>query len=275
MATQLNATAYQTEGQFQPAAHAAARLWGTGNYADVGARLQIVGETLCEFAGLRSSEEVLDVAAGNGNFSLAAARRFAHVTCSDIVPQLLAGAQRRARASGLRLRAQLADAEALPFANETFDVSASVFGIMFASDHHQAAGELQRVTRTGGRIALAAWTPKSFIGQLFGIIRRYRPTTRTPSPMLWGTEDYLSELFATAARRSCATAIYTFRYASAAGWVDYFSGVYGPLHATIAQLDRASATALREELVAFVESVSADPATMLVPGEYLQARIQI
>lgn len=268
---------YQTKrtGEFLPATTQARRVWSAGNYADVGSRLQIVGEALCEFASLTACEQVLDVAAGNGNFALAAARRFAQVTCTDLVPELLASARVRAQANGLPLRFEQADAHALPFADATFDVSASVFGAMFAQDHCRAAAELKRVTRPGGRIALAAWTPRSFIGQLFKIISAHKAPSNAPSPMLWGTEAYLSKLFAGTARQHSATAIYTFRYPSAAAWVDYFCRVYGPLQTTIAQLDVASAAALRAELTAFAQSVSADRATLLVPAEYLQTRIQV
>ena len=148
-------------------------MWASGDFAVIGTTLQIVGELLCEGVDLRSGERVLDVAAGNGNATLAAARRFASVTSTDYVPTLLERGRRRAIAEGLDVTFEVADAEALPYPDASFDVVLSTFGVMFAPDHEQAASELMRVCRPGGRIGLASWTPPGFLGQLFQVISRH------------------------------------------------------------------------------------------------------
>jgi ubiquinone/menaquinone biosynthesis C-methylase UbiE len=149
--------------------------WGSGDYAVIGTTLQIVGETLCEAVDLRSNQRVLDVAAGNGNATLAAARRFAQVVSTDYVGALLERARERAEAERLPVTFREADAEALPFADASFDVVLSTFGVMFTANHEQAAGELTRVCRPGGKIGMANWTSESFIGKLFKIIGKYVP----------------------------------------------------------------------------------------------------
>src|SRR4029077_523212 len=149
--------------------------WGSGDYARIATTLQIVGETLCEAVDLRSNQRVLDVAAGNGNATLAAARRFADVVSTDYVGALLERGRRRAQADRLPVTFQEADAEALPFADNSFDVVLSTFGVMFTPDQAKSAAEMIRVVRKGGRIGLANWTPDGFIGQLFKIIGQHVP----------------------------------------------------------------------------------------------------
>ena len=141
--------------------------WATGDYGRIGVTLQIVGEELCESVRVTAADRVLDVAAGSGNASLAAARRFADVTSTDYVPELLEQGRRRAEVDGLSMLTQIADAEDLPFADASFDVVLSTFGAMFSPDHRRTAGQLLRVTKPGGRIGIANWTPDGFIGQLF------------------------------------------------------------------------------------------------------------
>jgi SAM-dependent methyltransferase len=170
--------------------------WSAGNYAIVGTTLQIVGESLCEAVDLRAGQSVLDVAAGNGNAALAAARRWATVIASDYVPALLDQARARAIANGMKIDFQEADAENLPFAESSFDVVLSTFGVMFTPDQEKAASELMRVCKPGGKIGLANWTPASFIGQLFRIIGTHIPPAEgVKSPALWGTERRLHEFF--------------------------------------------------------------------------------
>jgi SAM-dependent methyltransferase len=170
--------------------------WSTGNYAVVGTTLQIVGENLAEAMDLRSGMRVLDVAAGNGNATLAAARRWCDVTSTDYVPALLESGRARAVAEGHTIKFQEADAENLPFANASYDAVMSTFGVMFTPNQERAASELLRVCKPGGKIGLANWTPDSFIGQLFKIIGRYiPPVAGIKSPSLWGTESRLAELF--------------------------------------------------------------------------------
>src|SRR5450432_1981634 len=185
-------------GAIKTRQHAA---WSTGDYAVVGTTLQIVGETLCEALDLRSGTRVLDVAAGNGNGTLAAARRWCDVTSTDYVASLLEAGRKRASAEGHAMRFQEADAEALPFPDGSFDVVMSTFGVMFTPDQDQAAKELARVCRPGGKIGLANWTPDGFIGQLFKTIGKYvPPAAGLKSPALWGTRARLDELFATTAK---------------------------------------------------------------------------
>ena len=170
--------------------------WASGDYAVIGTTLQIVGENICEAVDLRAGERVLDVAAGNGNATLAAARRFAAVTSTDYVGALLGGGKARAAAEHLPVTFQEADAEALPFADASFDVALSTFGVMFAPDQEKAAAELARVIRKGGRIGLANWTPESFIGQLFKIIGRHvPPPAGIKSPALWGAKTVWANCF--------------------------------------------------------------------------------
>ncbi|MBW8834138.1 MAG: class I SAM-dependent methyltransferase, partial [Burkholderia sp.] len=149
--------------------------WSTGNYAVVGTTLQIVGEALCEALDLRAGSRVLDVAAGNGNATLAAARRWCDVTSTDYVASLLDAGRARAQAEGLSVEFQEADAEALPYADASFDIVMSTFGVMFTPDQAKAAAELARVCKPGGRIGLANWTPDSFIGQVFKTIAMHIP----------------------------------------------------------------------------------------------------
>src|SRR4249919_4246713 len=175
--------------------------WSSGDYAIVGTTLQIVGETLCEAVDLRSNQRVLDVAAGNGNATLAAARRFAEVVSTDYVGSLLVRGRERAAADRLPVTFQEADAEALPFANDSFDVVLSTFGVMFTPNQQQAANELARVCRRKGKIGLANWTPEGFVGQLFKTIGKYvPPAPGMRSPALWGTKARLEELFGETAR---------------------------------------------------------------------------
>src|SRR6188472_185656 len=167
-------------------------MWASGDFAVIGTTLQIVGEMICEAVDLRAGERVLDVAAGNGNATLAAARRFADVTSTDYVPALLDGGRRRAEAEGLAVRFEPADAENLPYGDASFDVVLSTFGVMFAPDHRQAARELVRVCRPGGRIGLASWTPGGFIGDLLRTVAKHvPPPAGVSSPVLWGTDAHL------------------------------------------------------------------------------------
>jgi len=250
--------------------------WASGDFAVIGTTLQIVGESLAEAADVRAGERVLDVAAGNGNATLAAARRFAEVTSTDYVPALLDKGRERARAEGLPVRFQVADAEELPFADASFDVVLSTFGAMFTPDHARPAREMLRVLRDGGRIGLANWTPDGFIGRLFKVIGAYLPPPAgLKSPALWGTEPHIVELFgAQAAQIRCERRRFNFRYRSAAHWVQVFRDFYGPTHKAFAALDAAAALALERDIVALLEQMNtAAPSSLVVPGEYLEVVI--
>src|SRR6202795_3654185 len=178
--------------------HRQQATWSSGDFAVIGVTLQIVGESLAEAADIRAGERVIDVAAGNGNATLAAARRFAEVTSTDYVPALLEKGRVRALAEGLPVTFRVADAEDLPFEDGCFDVALSTFGAMFTPDHTRPAREMLRVVRHGGRIGLANWTPEGFIGQLFKVIGTFIPAPAgLKSPALWGTETHIAELFGT------------------------------------------------------------------------------
>lgn len=247
--------------------------WSSGNYAIVGTTLQIVGESLCEALDLRAGAKVLDVAAGNGNVSLAAARRWCEVVSTDYVPALLARGRLRAEADGLTINFQEADAEALPFVDASFDAVVSTFGVMFTPNQEAAAAELVRVCKPGGKIGLANWTPEGFIGQLFKTIGKHLPPPAgVKSPALWGTRARLEELFgAHASSIQAETRYYVFRYRSAEHWLDVFKTFYGPVLKAFAALPVASQAALAEDLVALVERFNrSGDDSMVVPGEYLE-----
>lgn len=250
--------------------------WASGNYGSIGTRLQIVGELLAETIDLRSGERVLDIAAGNGNATLAAARRFAHVTSTDYVPELLRQGADRATANGMDIQFQVADAEELPFADGAFDVVLSTFGVMFTPDPARAAGELKRVVRRGGRIGMANWTPQGFLGDLFAVMGNHvAPPAGLRSPMLWGSEPRIVELFgADATDIRCARRIYSFRYRSPAHWVEVFRNFYGPIHKAYAALDGDRQARLTADLTALLERHNTGGSgSLVIPGEYLEVAI--
>jgi ubiquinone/menaquinone biosynthesis C-methylase UbiE len=249
--------------------------WGSGNYAAVGSTLQIVGETLCEALDLRSNQRVLDVAAGNGNATLAAARRFADVTSTDYVGALLENGCRRAEVEQLQVTFQKADAEQLPFADESFDVVLSTFGVMFTPNQEQAAGELMRVCRPGGRIGLSNWTPDGFIGRLFKIIGKYvPPSPGTRSPLLWGTPAHLEKLFGSNATLATERTNFVFRYRSAQHWVEFFRTYYGPVLKAFAAIEPEARVKLEADIHQLLRELNvAEDGTLVIPGEYLQAII--
>ena len=247
--------------------------WASGDFAVIGTTLQIVGESLAEAADICAGERVLDVAAGNGNATLAAARRFAHVTSTDYVPALLDRSAARAQAEGLAVTYQVADAEELPYADASFDVVLSTFGAMFTPQHTRPANEMLRVVRSGGRIGLANWTPEGFIGQLFNVIGAYLPPPAgLKSPALWGTEPHIVELFgkeATAIRSERKN--FNFRYLSAAHWLQIFRDYYGPTHKAFAALDVTGQKALAADVTALLERLNIGGRnSLVVPGEYLE-----
>lgn len=249
--------------------------WGSGDYSIVGTTLQIVGETLCEAVDLRSNQRVLDVAAGNGNATLAAARRFADVVSTDYVDSLLERGRQRAEADRLTVTFQKADAEALPFDDSSFDVVLSTFGVMFTPNQEQAASELLRVCRPGGKIGLANWTPESFIGQLFKTIGQHvPPAPGVKSPALWGTRARLEEMFGAKANVVAERRNFVFRYRSPAHWVGIFRDYYGPMVKAFAALDAPAGQALEKELHALIGKFNtATDGTLVVPSEYLEVVI--
>jgi ubiquinone/menaquinone biosynthesis C-methylase UbiE len=250
--------------------------WSSGDYALIGITLQIVGESLAEATDIRAGERVLDIAAGNGNVTLAAARRFANVTSTDYVPELLEKGRVRALAEGLPVNFRVADAEELPFEDGNFDVALSTFGAMFTPDHTRPAREMLRVVRKGGRIGLANWTPESFIGQLFKVIGRYiPPPAGLKSPALWGTEAHLAELFGEqAAAIRAVRKHFNFRFRSAAHWLQVFRDYYGPTHRAFAALNTSGQDALAKDITELLNQHNVGgQSSLVVPSEYLEVVI--
>lgn len=251
--------------------------WASGDFGVIGTTLQIVGESLCEAVDLRAGTRVLDVAAGNGNCALAAARRFCDVTAVDFVPALLADAQRRAAADRLSITFRVGDAEALPFGDASFDVVLSSFGVMFAPNQAQAAAELVRVCRPGGRIGLANWTPNGFIGQLFKVIGHHvPPPAGLESPARWGTPMHLAEWFhGSLSRIHVEPKMFMFRYRSADHWIDVFRTWYGPVLKAFAALAPEGQRRLEADIAALIARFNqSGDGTVVVPGEYVEVVVQ-
>jgi ubiquinone/menaquinone biosynthesis C-methylase UbiE len=250
--------------------------WSSGDYAIVGTTLQIVGEELCEALDLRSGSKVLDVAAGNGMASLAAARRWCDVVSTDYVASLLERGRSRASAEGLPIEFKVADAEALPFDNNSFDAVISTFGVMFTPNQNRSASELLRVCKPGGQIGLTNWTPDGFIGQMFKTIGKYLPPpAAAKSPMLWGTRACLTELFGSGASWiKTEPRHFNFRYRSPEHFVEIFKTYYGPMLKAFAALEPPQQKGLRQDLLALIARMNkADDGTMVVPSEYLETII--
>ncbi|MDH5548177.1 MAG: class I SAM-dependent methyltransferase [Gammaproteobacteria bacterium] len=247
--------------------------WGSGDYGRIGVTLQITGEQLCESMDLRAGESVLDVAAGNGNVSLAAARRFCEVVSTDYVETLLAQSKERADAEGLKLHYQFADAEALPFENNEFDNVVSTFGVMFTPNQAQSAAELIRVCRPGGKIGLTNWTPEGFIGQVFKLIGSYiAPPSGISSPALWGTRAFIDAQFGQYSKQiTYRTREFNFRFQSPQHWVDLFRTYYGPVHKAFLALEEEQASALEADLLRLISDFNRGTnGDMVVPSEYLE-----
>ena len=247
--------------------------WSSGDYAVVGTTLQIVGEELCEALDIRAGQKVLDVAAGNGNISLAAARRWCDVIATDYVPALLEKAYERAAAERLQIEFREADAEALPFKDRSFDVVVSTFGVMFTPDQEKAATELMRVCKPGGKIGLANWTPDGFIGQLFKTIGKYLPPPAgVKSPALWGTSARINELFGSQASSiKVESRHFVFRYRSPQHWLDIFKTYYGPVLKAFAGLQPSAQAELTSDIIALIDRFNrSGDGSMVVPSEYLE-----
>jgi len=252
--------------------------WASGDYAVIGTTLQIVGESLAEACDLRTDERVLDVAAGNGNATLAAARRGCRVVSTDYVESLLERGAERARAERLEVEFKAADVEALPFRDASFDAVLSTFGVMFAPDHARSAAEMARVCRPGGRIGMANWTPAGAIGQLFKVLGRHLPPPAgAQPPSLWGSEAHLRSLFGTKAAKIEATPrIFNFRYRSAAHFIDVFRTWYGPVHKAFAALGAEKGEALERDLTELLNGLNrAGKTSLIVPSEYLEIVVTI
>jgi SAM-dependent methyltransferase len=250
-------------------------MWASGDFAVIGTTLQMVGESLCEAIDLTAGSQVLDVACGNGNAALAAARRFCHVTGLDYVPELLEKAGERARAERLELTTVVGDAERLPFQDGRFDAAVSTFGVMFAPDQERAANELVRVVRPGGKIGLANWTPEGFVGQMLKTVGRYvPPPAGVPSPAFWGVESRLRDLFHDVRSLRVTRREFVFRYESAAHFYDVFRRFYGPTYKAFGALDAEGKGRLLAELTELSSRYNRRTTSFVVPGEYLEVVIE-
>lgn len=248
--------------------------WASGDYAAIAARIPIVAERLCDAADLRAGDRVLDVATGTGNAALAAARCGTVATGIDYVPALLDRGRIRATAEGLAVDFQEGDAEELPFADNSFDAVLSVFGVMFAPDQERAAAELVRVCRPKGTIALASWTPDGFLGEMFRAMARHvPPPSGLRSPMEWGSEERLRQLFGS---RLTALLVqprtYTFRFRSASEYVEFFRQYYGPTLKAFSAVDEAGQARLSRDLEEVVRRYDrrGSDGPVAVPAMYLE-----
>jgi ubiquinone/menaquinone biosynthesis C-methylase UbiE len=250
------------------------KIWTSGEYARIGNPLVLIGELLVEATDLRSGDKVLDVATGTGNTAISAARRFCDVTGMDLSPENIEHARKRAEAEGMRITFEVGDAENLAYDDASFDVVLSSIGVMFCPNQEKAADELLRVTRPGGKIGLASWTPDGFTGQKLKIVGKHvPPPPGVKPPSLWGTEERLRELLGGGISSLRVTRrTYNFRYPSADHYVGWFREYYGPTVRAFAALDAAGQEALARDLKELVESrnVSGD-GTMVVPSDYLEA----
>ena len=249
-------------------------VWASGDYAVLGTTLQIVGERLCEALDLRAGSSVLDVAAGNGNATLAAARRFTKVTSTDYVRALLERGRERAAAERLAVDFREADAEALPFGDSAFDVALSTFGVMFTPNQQKAAAELVRVVRKGGKIGLANWTPDGFIGQVLRLVGTYAPPPAGLKPSTrWGDEAGVRELFP-GQEVSASEQTFVFRYELPEHWLTVFRTCYGPLNRAFASLAADKAAGLEAGILELIErSNGAAHGSLTIPAAYLEVVI--
>jgi ubiquinone/menaquinone biosynthesis C-methylase UbiE len=249
------------------------KAWSSGNYSKPGVTLILIAESLCEAVDLRPGWRVLDVATGNGNMALAAARRFCEVTAIDYVPALLEDGRERARAEGLEVDFREGDAESIPFPEAYFDAVLSTIGVMFAPDQEKAASELLRICEPGGKIGLASWTPEGFVGELCRTMGKHiPPPPGLKPPFLWGTEERLRELFGggieslQAQRRT-----FVFRYSSPQYYVEFMSTNFGPLLKALETLDASSREALVDDIEDLIGRYNrSGDETMVVPGDYLE-----
>ncbi len=247
--------------------------WSTGDYAVIGGTLISIAESLCDAVGVRAGQTVLDVATGSGNAALAAARRWAVVTACDYVPALLERGRERAAAERLTVTFQQGDAEANPFPDASFDVVLSTLGVMFAPNQQKAADELLRVCKPGGKIGLANWTPGGFLGRMFKVLGQHvPPAPGLRSPMQWGTEARLRELFGDRiSALEVHSRYFTFNYRSPQHFIEVFRTYYGPMNKTFGALESVKQEVLYRDLAGLLRDINiAGDAALAVPGEYLE-----
>jgi SAM-dependent methyltransferase len=247
--------------------------WASGDFAEIATLIVSVAERLCDAADLRAGWRVLDVATGSGNAAIAAARLGCTAVGIDYVPGLLERGRLRAAAEGLEVELLEGDAEALPFADASFDAVTSVFGSMFAPDHGRAAAEIVRVTRPGGTIGLASWVPDGFIGEMFRTVASHvPPPAGLASPMRWGVEEHLADLFGADVDWTHRRRTFTFRFTSPLAFVEAFATYYGP---TLKALEAAGPS--RDALVNDLHELAASwnrlesGGPIAVPATYLES----
>jgi ubiquinone/menaquinone biosynthesis C-methylase UbiE len=248
-------------------------MWASGDYNEIGSRLLVISERLFESLDPQPGEQVLDVASGSGNAALAAARRFCDALGTDYVPDLIDRARMRAEAEGLPVSFEVADAENLPYEDASFDMVTSVIGVMFAPDQQQAAGELLRVCRPGGKIGLANWTPDSFAGELFRVIgRQLPPPPGLTPPTVWGTEEGVDALLGSGLEEMTVTEkAYTLRYLSIEHFVDFHITHFGPIKTAYDSLDIDGRQRLTSDLAGrAAERNRSGNDTIVIDSDYLE-----
>jgi len=251
------------------------KTWSSGDFAVVASRIVLVSEQLADTADLRAGSDVLDVACGNGNATIAAARSGTRAVGVDYVPSLLEDGRARAAAEGLDVEFRLGDAEDLPAPDDSFDAVLSVFGTMFAPDQQRAADEVLRVAKPGATVGLVSWTPDSFIGDMFRVISSYvTPAPGVASPFLWGTRDHLRDLFGDAVGSSYhVERVCTWHFTAPEEFVAFFRRWYGPTLKAFEALDEDGRAAMADDLAALARRADRrqDGGPIAVPATYLES----
>lgn len=248
-------------------------VWSKGDFGRFGAILALHGELLAESVDIHPGDRVLDVGGGTGGASLAAARRFADVTCTDFVPDLLEQAKQRAAAEGLPMRTQVADAQDLPFEDASFDVVISTFGAMFAPDQQKVADELVRVCRAGGRIGMANWSPGSMMNEVFAATAKHVPPPPGIQPVFnWGNEEKVRDLFGDRVTSlEFVPRDMVWRFHTPEHMLEFFRDWYGPTQVAFGALDDDGRQALAEDLLAVYRKHNrADDGTLVAPSAYVE-----
>jgi SAM-dependent methyltransferase len=253
-----------------PGAERTRELWSVGDYQRVGVRLVPASEQLVADLQVRPGERLLDIGGGTGNTALAAARRDAEVVCTDIVPELLEHARRRAELEGLSYATEVADAQSLPYADDSFDVITSTIGVVFAADAERAATEMLRVLRPGGRLGLTAWAPQAPGGKLLELVRRHDPGDNPGDALRWGTRDGVDQLLGRGATLRYAERVVDFTAPSAEVQWERYVQWYAPVRVAWERLDEAGRAAFHDEFVEMWGSFSRGSPGVVVPNTYLQ-----
>jgi SAM-dependent methyltransferase len=248
------------------------QTWSSGDYGSVAWITVPLADELVAAVDVKPGSSVMDVATGTGNVAIATARAFCPTTGIDYVPELIDTAQRRATAEGLDIAFQVGDAEALPYDDDRFDYVLSAIGTMFTADHQQAADEMVRVCRSGGRIGMANWTPSGFVGRMLQTVGRFvAPPAGALPPTRWGNPEVVRELFDGQVDdlHTWTTAVRQ-RFLSTEHYADFFLTKYGPTLKAAGKLDQAKRAAFRADLVALAEEFNlAADGTFVAEWEYL------